>query len=549
MDRRFGPNRFKTGDDVNRVTLALLALAAIPLVHFALDVSKGLDFLMFNYLVDDAFYYFELSRHIPEFNRGIPTSGFHPLYAFLVAPLHRHLDAVTAIGSSQFLLILSTAVSVVMVYAIVSRHWDRRIGLLAASGWAVSPLVYQVAMTGAETTLAAALVLGFFLQLTVVMRASSPEPDPRSLALLGLLGGAAFLARMDTPLIIFPAAIYLLVDLFRRRRMKSIVALSVPALVPILTWIILIRIWTGDFYPTSGSALRVIRGISGEVVVPVAAAFSSAVYLARYLMDYVIVIPMVWEMILFALTTAALVASARVLTRARSTDVGDGDRPDRQTVWFSLLVVAGLGIWASFYIFWQGGFRIWYFGLPAIGVFLVALPLLMAGFIEAPFRSSWPSAAQKRSRGWATFAVLLLASLVSRGFPTDPQEYDKYRSALAADRILREQGFDGTVAAFNTGIHNYFMSFDVLNLDGVVNPDALQALKDDRLEDYLKEEKVSVLIEHDFHEIGWIRPERGVEVVRWIDLSDYYPPYQASHFRPVHLWKLVGTAASEDGNR
>lgn len=59
--------------------LLTVGLAFIPLVRFLFDLRKGFDFLMYGCLGDDAFYYFEISKHIPEFNAGMPTSGFHPL--------------------------------------------------------------------------------------------------------------------------------------------------------------------------------------------------------------------------------------------------------------------------------------------------------------------------------------------------------------------------------------------------------------------------------------------------------------------------------------
>ena len=126
--------------------------------------------------------------------------------------------------------------------------------------------------------------------------------------------------------------------------------------------------------------------------------------------------------------------------------------------------------------------------------------------------------------------------------PRGPQEYDKYHGAIAADRFLDRQGAQGVVAAFNAGVYNYVMDRDVLNLDGVVNPEALRASQAGDLLGYLRRKGVAFLIEHDPDQAGTaarsLRDSRA-RLDLWVDLSEDYPPFGEEHAKRTYLWKVV----------
>jgi len=119
--------------------------------------------LLYWYLVDDAFYYFEISRHFPEANVRIPTSGFRPLYALLLIPIRSMWEEATAIRLSLFILALASAINVGFIYALLRRCVKHSNSLLAAASLSASGMMYTIALTRVETVLAISFVSTFFL--------------------------------------------------------------------------------------------------------------------------------------------------------------------------------------------------------------------------------------------------------------------------------------------------------------------------------------------------------------------------------------------------
>jgi hypothetical protein len=251
------------GATYSRLGLLVGAIAAFPLLHFLWDWSQGFDHLLFQYLADDAFYYFEISRHPPEFNHGIPTSGFHPLYALLIAPLHQTLSYEYAVPLSLLVLVLANCTCVVAVHRLLAAYWSEPLPLLCATAWALNGKMYSLVMTGVETILAVLGVLLVLLQHARLAREGIENAPTSRYAALGALVGATFLARMDSPLVLAPFVTLLGLQALRRGLLVRAAALVGAAAVVALPWLVFMRVSTGSFFPTSGSALRVLAGIDG----------------------------------------------------------------------------------------------------------------------------------------------------------------------------------------------------------------------------------------------------------------------------------------------
>ena len=154
---KMSSNQEKNGNG-RKFFVLVWAISTIPLIRFIADWTKGFDFLIYQYLADDAFYYFEISKHIPEFNLGIPNSGFHPLYAIIISPLHKYLGYQLAISLNLLFLIIANCSSVLLVYSLLSIYWDRAVAMLSAFLLAISPLMYGISLTGVETIMATAVL-------------------------------------------------------------------------------------------------------------------------------------------------------------------------------------------------------------------------------------------------------------------------------------------------------------------------------------------------------------------------------------------------------
>ena len=72
-------------------------------------------------------------------------------------------------------------------------------------------------------------------------------------------------------------------------------------------------------------------------------------------------------------------------------------------------------------------------------------------------------------------------------------------------------------------------------------PEALEALRGDRLADYIEAKNIRVLIEHDLGQarhLKRITREQGIEITRWIDLTEHYEGYNGRYAKRTYLWKI-----------
>ena len=240
-------------------------LAALPIVRFlAVDASQGLDHLLYWFLSDDAFYTFEISRHIPEFNEGIPTSGFHPLYVILISPFHRLLPPEWAVSASLLLLVTCISLGTIWLYRLVDGLWGHGVALWCAAAWSTNGTLYGVALIGLEVMLAATLVLLFFTAFGRLDARADEPPSPLAFLGLGALAGLVFWGRMDAPLIVAPAVAFVALRLLGRRQYRALAALTLPAVLIPLLWLAYLYLATGSPLPDSSSALRNLRGLDGS---------------------------------------------------------------------------------------------------------------------------------------------------------------------------------------------------------------------------------------------------------------------------------------------
>ena len=503
---------------------AVTLLAAIPLIRLVVDLVRGLDYLLYHYLVDDAFYYFEIARHIPEFNSGVPTSGFHPLYAILIAPIHRGLPAEPAIALSLVLLVLCLAASVWIVYALMRDLWDAPTALVCAAFWASSGKLYSIAMMGVETIIALTFVLLVLHQYVRLLRGRYLEPVRSALA-LGLLTGIAFWARMDTPLILGPCVAHCILLFWRRgERRAAMVTIMTTVALPVV-WMILIWVWTGSALPTSTAALHTLSGYAPGQWLPFWAGWPQVRAFLRGIAEfYVAGTSWLYVTVLGALVLCALPGLWR--------QIGERSPASRQRLWMTALTLIGMTLWGSYYVYYQGGLRFWYLAYISLISFTIFIPLLMATM------SRWLPQLQAT---WVGLGLAALVTFTAYPGPVATQEYDKYHAALVASQILDGIDDGNRIAAFNTGIYDYVMEDDVLNLDGVVNPQSARALRSQAFPRYLQEQNVGYFIEHELElarALEQFGDDRRLRLERWIDLSQHYPRYQGEPGRAVYLWRV-----------
>ena len=504
---------------------ALVVLVAlVPLVRFTAESLEGLDYLLFHYLSDDAFYYYEISRHIPEFNRGIPTSGFHPLLAFLVAPLHRLLEPGPAIIASLGILAAAQGLGAVFLYRMLARMWCPAVAFAGAAAWACSGKLFAIAMTGMETVLAAALVALFYARfLTLEQNQDQEEVPVAACAVLGLTAGVAFLARMDSPIILAPAVAWMCVKSALAGRRRQCVALILGCVVLPLLWIGWIWWQTGSPFPTSGQALRLLSGNEDRGWAVWDAGYERLSKLTNRCYAYLL--PDFLRRTSYAGPLAACSGVAGAWLVWTRPWLGNW----HAIVRCSFMIALGLLLWAGYYSFYQGVIRSWYAGQLAMLGFGVLLPVIIA---------PWVGLLRGRLLALIPIIVLTMQSFGSTNLGTGGRQvYDKFHAGLAANRLFPTIAAGKAIGSFNSGAYDYVTDFEVYNLDGVVNPEAVEAIRADALPEYLRSRDITFIIDHDTGaNLRLLHRDRRVQLERLVDLREYYQPFGPQPYTTVITW-------------
>jgi hypothetical protein len=161
---------------VGRALLAAIVIAVVLLsILCFLPPGRVVD-----YLSDDAYYYFQVARHIaqgkgPTFDGITVTTGFHPLYAFLPSCLLAGLARLVPdgeLGLVRAALLLNSACYFLTGWSIwvAVRHlWGSKVARWGALFWFTNPHAMLLVATGMESSLYACAVALFFCILV-------PEP-------------------------------------------------------------------------------------------------------------------------------------------------------------------------------------------------------------------------------------------------------------------------------------------------------------------------------------------------------------------------------------
>ena len=104
---------------------------------------------------------------------------------------------------------------------------------------------------------------------------------------------------------------------------------------------------------------------------------------------------------------------------------------------------------------------------------------------------------------------------------------------------MRDLPDTAKIGSFNAGIYNFYTDREVINLDGVVNPDALAAHRDRDIAGYMRELGIEYLIEHDSTRAATFRRvyhDPALHFQRVTELTGR--PFAGRVFKRTWLWKV-----------
>jgi hypothetical protein len=356
------------------------------------------------------------------------------------------------------------------------------------------------------------------------------------------VAGLAVLARVDVALLV---ALLATLQLWRGPR-RLLLPGTIAGAVVVAPWWIWCTVQFGTPVPTSGSAahrLAPLQPFAREGLAQVAGAVAGGPFdvwrsLREWLNDH----PKA-GMLVFWLFVIALVAIGVLWARRRV---------------MPQLAVAALPVFAAGLLLFYAWFGVAWYLTRYLAPVACVVSLLLAVAVEHVWRSrgTW------RVPLFVATAAILLVGLVAvvratgrhlRDTSAAPSAFDSvtgYRDA--AMTVVGVPPVGSVLGAWQSGAFGYYANdrIEVVNLDGVVNPDAADALRDDTTVAYMRDRGVDWLADFTLHLVWFaqkseqqMHPPPTMEKVTGLP---QFPPFPEYALAEIH-WPTSGSSDAHGG--
>jgi len=508
------------------VLLANLTLFVIGVYSLFSKYIFDIEQIVYAYMVDDAFYYFETAANLAKLGKmsfdGITSSnGFHPLWLFLLVPIYWvGLSKETSLLAGLILAdVISLAATLLLFWVL-----RRRFNIFLAFG--LTFMLFSLTLIPLQYGLETAVLLGSFVALLAFFETRFQDPlsnvSYRDCGLLGLLLGFVILARLDHAL--FSATFVFLFLIFNWRslllveeRKKIALILSISAAL-VLPYLIYNFVTTGYFVPISG----VIKGIWSQGALKEATLHKT--YFQAKVESFVSILteqkvsfwPLIGSIfILWVVLARRKLASYKTLLP---------------------FILGPMMIFGYYIIFFHYPFNspLWYY--PTIWL----AGLLAIGLVIDRMLDNFRLSANVLYHGILIGGLIVILAFVvvaqinrQRSFllwnrsGTFEESYKSlsWRSADYVREYVWSPGDDGKVvfASADAGVFGYLLDEPVVNLDGLINNEIL---------DYELQGKQWLIYAVDKLEIDYVV---NVFKQEWMP-----PPFFKEHFIPCYISKDYG---------
>lgn len=478
-------------------------------------------------LIDDTFYALAAARHLAAGEGSTvdglhPTNGYQPLWVWILAGVTAagRLGPDGTVRAALLLCALATgAAGIVAARLVRDLGGSGRAAGWASFLWIVNPYLLKRHFNGLESALAALLLLICVREAVRVQAAGAAGGGPvTSEVRLGLLAGLSALARLDLGVVVPLLAL--------RRRL---VAASVAAAV-LLPWLLWSWARFGSWVPLSGEATRVWyaawQGLPAEASLGWEAGNASLALAWLFGLGWPAA---ALERLGAPRALAGALVPAALAGLLGLAAIGGGLRGRLRSWWASVRPAApwtvgvALFLWAAYAFAFPAPWHLNRYFLPLHALWAVWLGLFLeraifhrvgepearaagapgagavaaagegaAGGEAAAAGAAAGGAGRARARlGWAVLGTAWLAGLVPYVADTT--------GGLTPDLQLGVAGWvrervpaEARVGMAQSGVVGYYAGRPIVNLDGKVNPEAMRALREGTMGDYLIRERIEL---------------------------------------------------------
>jgi hypothetical protein len=403
---------------------------------------------------------------------NIPTNGTQPLMTFIISGIFL-LTGGDKVLSIKLIIILQWLIAAGSSYLLwnlglrlLKNHPDgNKISVLAAAVWYASPVILKHTMNGLETGLYALVVI---YVLTYVIFKNEPFSFYYSVV-TGFFLGITFLIRNDAVFFIGGVCFaYLMPKLYSdkikfSKRLTSIVIIGIISLLTAGPWLLYNQMIFGGIMPISGQAEMLGERLGGNFVnLPriLSEYFTGFIPLSYGAQKYWLIL-LSWIIFVIAIAVFMTVMYKRFNIYQK-----------RLVIISSIFLILLSGFYSTV-------FDNYYF-LPRY-LFPVSSIILIGWAAAMYYGFDLLKMKFKRIREVST-AIFIISMLIFSFVAL--KDANKHMHFQVVDWINNNVKDDVWVSAFQSGAVGYFHD-KTINLDGKVNPDALQARKLNNLPGYI----------------------------------------------------------------
>ncbi len=229
-----------------RIQFVLYSIISIYILIHVYIVFSPRSSMMNWYRIDDAFYYFQVARHIVA-GQGISfdginlSNGFHPLWMLFNLPIFA-LSGDLDFFPLRFIILLSAGITLgsgLLLYRMIKEQLSALSGLITLTVWLFSWSFHNViTQSGME-----AAINAFFIILLLFLTYKLDLNRPWQVLLLGFAGAFTLLSRLDNIFFVLLIGVWII---FRQRPMRYLVLLDIfSVFISVFTGLIL-RLGTAE---------------------------------------------------------------------------------------------------------------------------------------------------------------------------------------------------------------------------------------------------------------------------------------------------------------
>jgi hypothetical protein len=478
------PFPFSHGNARNTPLIVLLALNLVLrfwLVLRPLEYTDGLS------IPDDAYISLTLARNIahglgPSF-AGEPTNGFQPLFVLMLVPvfLAASNDAALPVHAASALSSIFDSMTLLVLCKMVARRSRSSLIIYPlALAWILNPVGVRTATNGMETSMACFFLAWGLSILDGNLVGAGAAASRRASFSIGVVIGLGMVARIDNIFLGTSALATMLVvgrdDL--RKSCQNALVVAFGAFLIYLPWLAYSFSTTGDLYPVSGKAIRLM-------------SLATVDFSPTFRNWYSLILGAGFDAVA-RIDKTVLVVAVTTLVALLFVSRGSVRTLRDRFVWLVPAILYALLLFAAYSLYVFGP---WFFERYLFPI-AVVLFLIFAVIIDSLLE-------RLRRKSYRICAITIIVSLVVTLDLTDPEfgrtffRTDTTSLGYMNIGMWAKRTFTpGTViGSTQSGALGYFAdSLRIINLDGVVSKSCYESLVRFKSMSYLRERHVQYVV-------------------------------------------------------